>query len=66
MADLSKFSLRRRFKTVTVTIEQETYQEISVLANKFENLTRTDIMRFAIEWALQSKEFKQVLSELNT
>jgi len=60
------FSKRRRFKNVSVTLEEETEKELITLKEEFKNITKTEIMRFAIEYALQSKEFKKILDDLNS
>lgn len=63
--DINLFSKRTRKRNVSVTLEEETIVEIKKLSDKFKNLKRTEIMRFAIEWAATSKEFEKILNELN-
>ena len=64
--DINLFSRRTRKKNVSLTLEEETIMEIKKLANRFKNLKRTEIMRFAIEFAIVNKEFEKVLNELDS
>jgi metal-responsive CopG/Arc/MetJ family transcriptional regulator len=64
---VSKFSKRKKFKIVSVSLEEETLKEIVEFTKNFKTLSRTEIMRFAVEYAINMKteDFKNLLREID-
>lgn len=63
----NQFSKRKRFKNISVTMDEEVLKEIEIFKKEFKTLKRTEIMRFAIEYAIliRRKEFMEQLKQLD-
>jgi hypothetical protein len=54
-----------RKKIVTMYFEKETLKELERLKENYKSLNKSDIVRYAVEWALHTEKFMKILRELD-
>jgi metal-responsive CopG/Arc/MetJ family transcriptional regulator len=62
----TRLTTKRKLKQVTITIDKETFEEVEEITKEFPSLNRTEIIRYAVEYAIsiKIKEFKTLLGEV--
>jgi hypothetical protein len=54
-----------RKKIVTMYFERETLRKLEALKENYKTLNKSDIVRYAVEWALHTEKFMKILRELD-
>lgn len=61
-----KRTTKRRFVVSSITLEPETIRQMEELIQKeYKTITKTEFMRFAIEYALSNRKFIDELKEID-
>jgi metal-responsive CopG/Arc/MetJ family transcriptional regulator len=63
--DLTKYNFqkRKRKQNLSVPLEEDTISKLDKTAEKY-NLSRAELMRFALEYAVKSEGFNDLLKQL--
>ncbi len=60
-----KLKLRKNFRNVSLTLEWETFVELNEYTKNFKTISKTEVMRLAVEYCLKNPNFKKILKELD-
>lgn len=52
-------------EATTIYFDKGTLEEIKELSKKYKNISRSEIIRYSVEYCLKNKKFHAVLKELD-
>lgn len=56
---------RKNLRNVSLTLDWDTFTELKEYVKNFKTISKTEVMRLAVEFCLKNPNFKKILKDLD-